>query len=188
MHNSSLLCKTSFCFCLILTFPTTILYSSWTALLYPARFHFDVAWCWHCLQGYFIPSRTALLRWSRFPFLLIDADIPHKETLFLHELLVCVLQDVLLMLLDDGIAHKNTLFLHEKLFCDLQDYLLMLLDADIANKDTFFHELLFCVLQDVLLMLLDADISHKDTLFLHEQLFCVSQDLLSMLIDTNIDN
>ena len=77
--------------------------------------------------------------------------------------------DFLFMLLDTDIAHKATLFLHEQLFGVLQCLLLLLLNADIAHKDTlFFHEQLFYVLQDVFLMLLDADIAHKDNFFLDE--------------------
>ena len=63
---------------------------------------------------------------------LIDADINHKHTLFLHEQLCCVVQDFLLMLLDA----KDTLFNHELHFGDDQDFHFLLLDNDIAHKDT----------------------------------------------------
>ena len=49
--------------------------------------------------------------------MLLDADSAHKDTLFLHEQLFCVVQDYFSMLLDTDIAHKDTLFLHEQLFC-----------------------------------------------------------------------
>ena len=38
------------------------------------------------------------------------ADIAHKDSLFLHEQLFCVLQDVLLLLLDTHIVYKDILF------------------------------------------------------------------------------
>ena len=58
-----------------------------------------------------------------------------------HGLLFCVAQDFFLMLLDADIAHKNTLFLHEPLFCVVPDVLLMWLHTDIVHTDIlFFHE------------------------------------------------
>ena len=44
-------------------------------------------------------------------------------------------------MLDADIVHKSTLFLHEQLFCDVQDYFLLLIHTDIAHKDTLYlHE------------------------------------------------
>ena len=48
-----------------------------------------------------------------FLLMLLDADIAHKETLFLHEQLFCVVQDLFLMYMDVDIVHMDILFLYE---------------------------------------------------------------------------
>ena len=96
---------------------------SYTAFLCRARCPFDVDWCSHYPQGYFIPSYTTLLCCARLSF--VFAWYSHSPQLYiiLHELLFCILQDFILMLLGADIAYKDTLFLHEQLFCADQDFL-----------------------------------------------------------------
>ena len=91
MNCSFMPFKNSLCCCLILTLSTWICHTfmswkisfwcllmlklsqgyimfSWTALLCLTRCPFDVSWCWHCLQWYFISLLTARLCHTRSPF------------------------------------------------------------------------------------------------------------------------
>ena len=48
--------------------------------------------------------------------MVLQADIVHKDTLFIHEQLFCVIQDLFLFLIDADIDHKDTSFPNEQLF------------------------------------------------------------------------
>ena len=114
-----------------------VIYLILTALLRRARCPFDVDWCSHYPQGYFIPSCTTLLCCARLPF--VFAWYSHSPQLYfiLHELLFCILQDFILMLLDAYIAYKDTIFLHEQLFCADQDFLFYWLMLTFLTKKLY---------------------------------------------------
>ena len=48
--------------------------------------------------------------------MMLQANIDHKDTLFIHEQLFCVIQDLFWVLIEADIDHKDTSFTYEQLF------------------------------------------------------------------------
>ena len=105
----------------------------WIVLLCRARSPFDVAYWWHCPQGIFIPSWTVLLCCASSPLVVTCCSHWSQNILYFFRNFFCADQRFHLLLLDTKVVYMHISYRYELLFCVLQDFLLMFLNADIPS-------------------------------------------------------
>ena len=105
----------------------------WIVLLCRARSPFDVAYWWHCPQGIFIPLWTVLLCCASSPLVVTCCSHCSQNILYFFRNFFCADQRFHLLLLDTKVVYMHISYRYELLFCVLQDFLLMFLNADIPS-------------------------------------------------------
>ena len=138
-----MLCKICLTGMFLLQYLHENLNPSCTALLFRARFSFDVAWWLHCPQWYLTPSCNALSCWARLPFVVARwLHCPQGYLTPSCTALLCWAKSPF-----DVARWKGNLTPSRTTILCLPRFPLMLLDSWIARKETWLlHVLSFCVL------------------------------------------